>query len=193
MVLWDSTRVSNELGGRRAKAAILAGRVAMGMVATEGAIAAIIIIIGRRLWGYCYSTDEVVVGYLAQILFLLAIVHIFDGIQSIFSGLTSSYKLHNLFNLYNLIIAFYSNIAFHLTILFHFCFVKTKTLSKPWCSLRPTHVIYTTLAYTHLWLTITPSLFGKCIVQLTKSTTKIFRYKLKVQNLILKNVLIYDN
>ncbi|CAK9325766.1 unnamed protein product [Citrullus colocynthis] len=81
-----STRVSNELGGRRAKAAILAGRVAMGMVATEGAIAAIIIIIGRTLWGYCYSTDHIVVGYLAQILTLLAILHIFDGIQSIFSG-----------------------------------------------------------------------------------------------------------
>lgn len=83
-----STRVSNELGGRRAKAAILAGRVAMGMVATEGAIAAIIIIIGRTLWGYCYSTDHIVVGYLAQILILLAILHIFDGIQSIFSGIT---------------------------------------------------------------------------------------------------------
>ncbi|CAK9325764.1 unnamed protein product [Citrullus colocynthis] len=84
----DSTRVSNELGARRPKGTILAGRVAMGMVATEGAIAAIIIIISRRLWGYCYSTDEVVVGYLSQILFLLAIVHIFDGIQSIFSGIT---------------------------------------------------------------------------------------------------------
>lgn len=67
-------------------AAILAGRVAMGMVATEGTMAAIIIIVGRRLWGYSYSTDETMVGYLAQILVLLAILHIFDGIQSILSG-----------------------------------------------------------------------------------------------------------
>lgn len=68
-------------------AAILAGRVAMGMVATEGTMAAIIIVLGRRLWGYCYSTDETVVGYLTQIMGLLAILHFFDGIQSIFSGL----------------------------------------------------------------------------------------------------------
>ncbi|XP_038890578.1 protein DETOXIFICATION 16-like [Benincasa hispida] len=83
-----STRVSNELGAGRAKVAILAGRVAMGTVATEGTVAAIIIVIGRRLWGYCYSTDETVVGYLAKILIFLAILHIFDGIQSIFSGIT---------------------------------------------------------------------------------------------------------
>uniref|UniRef100_A0A9I9CID6 Protein DETOXIFICATION n=1 Tax=Cucumis melo TaxID=3656 RepID=A0A9I9CID6_CUCME len=83
-----STRVSNELGARRSMAAILAGRVAMGMVATEGTMAAIIIIVGRRLWGYSYSTDETMVGYLAQILVLLAILHIFDGIQSILSGIT---------------------------------------------------------------------------------------------------------
>lgn len=71
----------------RAKAAILAGRVAMGTVTIEGAIVATIIILDRRLWGYFYTTDETVVGYLAQILILLAVVHIFDGIQSIFSGL----------------------------------------------------------------------------------------------------------
>ncbi|XP_008452139.2 protein DETOXIFICATION 16-like [Cucumis melo] len=83
-----STRVSNELGAMRAKAAILAGRVAMGTVTIEGAIVATIIILDRRLWGYFYTTDETVVGYLAQILILLAVVHIFDGIQSIFSGIT---------------------------------------------------------------------------------------------------------
>uniref|UniRef100_A0A0A0LH70 Protein DETOXIFICATION n=1 Tax=Cucumis sativus TaxID=3659 RepID=A0A0A0LH70_CUCSA len=83
-----STRVSNELGAMRAKAAILAGRVAMGMVSIEGAIVATIIIIDRRLWGYFYTSDDTVVAYLAQILILLAVVHIFDGIQSIFSGIT---------------------------------------------------------------------------------------------------------
>ncbi|XP_022153280.1 protein DETOXIFICATION 16-like [Momordica charantia] len=82
-----STRVSNELGGGRPMAAILAGCVALGTVGTEGAVAAVILITCRRIWGYCYSTDETVVGYVAQMLILLAILHFFDGIQSIFSGI----------------------------------------------------------------------------------------------------------
>lgn len=70
-------------------AAILAGCVALGTVGTEGAVAAVILITCRRIWGYCYSTDETVVGYVAQMLILLAILHFFDGIQSIFSGLVN--------------------------------------------------------------------------------------------------------
>lgn len=84
--IYDSTRVSNELGGRRAKAAILAGFVALGTVCTEGIIAAIILISFRTIWGYCYSTDPTVVAYVAQMLILLAILHFFDGIQSVFAG-----------------------------------------------------------------------------------------------------------
>lgn len=55
-------------------------------MATEGVIAAIVLIFVRKLWGYCYSTEEEVVSYVAQMLVLLAGSHFLDGIQSVLSG-----------------------------------------------------------------------------------------------------------
>nr|XP_043619653.1 protein DETOXIFICATION 16-like [Erigeron canadensis] len=51
-----------------------------------GACGAIILISGRKLWGYCYSSDKKVVSYIAQMLLLVAGSHIIDGIQSVLSG-----------------------------------------------------------------------------------------------------------
>jgi MATE family multidrug resistance protein len=82
-----STRVSNELGAGRPQAARLAVRVAVSMVATEGIVAATVMILGRNVWGYCYSKEQEVVRYVGQMLVLIGISHFFDGIQSVLSGL----------------------------------------------------------------------------------------------------------
>ncbi|TMW82196.1 hypothetical protein EJD97_006545 [Solanum chilense] len=81
-----SARVSNELGAGRPQAARLAASTAVYLVATEGVIAAIVLIAVRKLWGYCYGTEEEVVSYVAQMLVLLAGSHFLDGIQSVLSG-----------------------------------------------------------------------------------------------------------
>ncbi|WCJ42398.1 MATE efflux family protein [Euphorbia peplus] len=81
-----STRVSNELGAGQPQAARLAIYVASVIVITEGISVGLILILGRKLWGYSYSNEEKVVNYLAQILFLIAGAHVIDGIQSVLSG-----------------------------------------------------------------------------------------------------------
>ncbi|KAG9137387.1 hypothetical protein Leryth_017715 [Lithospermum erythrorhizon] len=81
-----STRVSNELGARRPQAARLAVCTAMFMVATEGILAAMTLILGHNIWGYCYSDDEMVVKYVGEMLLLLAVSHFFEGLQCILSG-----------------------------------------------------------------------------------------------------------
>ncbi|KAF5804738.1 putative multi antimicrobial extrusion protein [Helianthus annuus] len=81
-----SVRVSNELGAGRAHAALLAIRVSIFSVVTEGILGALILILGRKLWGYCYSNEEEVVSYIAQMMLLLAASHVVDGIQSVLSG-----------------------------------------------------------------------------------------------------------
>jgi multidrug resistance protein, MATE family len=57
------------------------------MVATEGILAATVMILGRNVWGYCYSKEEEVVRYVAEMLVLIAISHFLDCIQSVLSGL----------------------------------------------------------------------------------------------------------
>ncbi|GMY17765.1 protein MHF2 homolog isoform X2 [Fagus crenata] len=57
-----SIRVSNELGSGRPQAAHLIVHVALSMVATKGILVATVMILGRNVWGNCYSKDEEVVG-----------------------------------------------------------------------------------------------------------------------------------
>lgn len=57
------------------------------MVTTEGILAATAMILGRHAWGYCYSKEEEVVRYVAQMVVLIAVSHFFDGFQSVLSGL----------------------------------------------------------------------------------------------------------
>ena len=82
-----SIRVSNELGAGRAKAACLALYVALSMVAMEGILVAAALILGRNFWGYSYSSEEKVVNYVGEMMFLMAGSHFIDGIQSVLSGL----------------------------------------------------------------------------------------------------------
>ncbi|PWA88040.1 multi antimicrobial extrusion protein [Artemisia annua] len=81
-----SVRVSNELGAGRAQAARLAIRVSMFFVVTEGVLGAIVLISGRKLWGYCYSSDEQVVSYISQMMLLLAGSHVIEGVQTVLSA-----------------------------------------------------------------------------------------------------------
>lgn len=97
-----SVRVSNELGAGRPQAARLAACTAVFLVATEGTIAAIILISVRKLWGYCYSTEEEVVGYVAKMLVLIAGSHFLDGIQSVLSGIARGCGWQNIGAVVNL-------------------------------------------------------------------------------------------
>ncbi|KAA8535497.1 hypothetical protein F0562_030500 [Nyssa sinensis] len=81
-----SVRVSNELGASRPQAARFVVCVAIFLVATEGILVATIMILGRKVWGYCYSREERVVKYVAEMLVLIAASHLLDGIQSVLSG-----------------------------------------------------------------------------------------------------------
>ncbi|CAL5333482.1 unnamed protein product [Camellia sinensis] len=82
-----SVRVSNELGAGRPQAARLAICIALSLVVTEGILVATIMILGRKFWGYCYSTEEMVVRYVAEMMILLSGSHFVDGIQSVLSGI----------------------------------------------------------------------------------------------------------
>ncbi|KAM6552812.1 hypothetical protein CsatB_013574 [Cannabis sativa] len=81
-----STRISNELGAGRPQIARLALCVALCMVVTEGTLVGAVLILGHRIWGYCYSREAEVVKYVGQMLILISISQFFDGIQSVLSG-----------------------------------------------------------------------------------------------------------
>ncbi|KAM0996679.1 hypothetical protein ACFX14_006746 [Malus domestica] len=81
-----STRVSNQLGASQPRLAILAVRVALSIVVIEGFLVGAVLILGRKVWGYCYSNETEVVNYVGEMLILVAVSHFFDGLQSVLSG-----------------------------------------------------------------------------------------------------------
>ncbi|KAL6292680.1 hypothetical protein ACE6H2_000822 [Prunus campanulata] len=81
-----STRVSNQLGAGQPRLAVLAVRVALSIVILEGILIGTVLILGRKVWGYCYSSEMEVVNYVGEMLILVAISHFFDGLQSALSG-----------------------------------------------------------------------------------------------------------
>ncbi|RXH83577.1 hypothetical protein DVH24_005830 [Malus domestica] len=85
-VLSISTRVSNQLGASQPRLAILAVRVALSIVVIEGFLVGAVLILGRKVWGYCYSNETEVVNYVGEMLILVAVSHFFDGLQSVLSG-----------------------------------------------------------------------------------------------------------
>ncbi|CAN4090186.1 unnamed protein product [Withania somnifera] len=87
-----SIRVSNELGAGRPKAARLAAYTALFLATTEGILVAMFIISVRKLWGHCYSNEEEVVTYVAEMLMFIAGSHFIDANQSVLSGLFKSSK-----------------------------------------------------------------------------------------------------
>ncbi|CAN1228923.1 Protein DETOXIFICATION 16 [Linum grandiflorum] len=82
-----STRVSNELGAGRPRAALLAVYVSVAIVMTEAIFAAAVMVLGHNVWGYLYSKEEEVVEYVGDMMLIGAAFHLFDGIQSVLSGI----------------------------------------------------------------------------------------------------------
>ncbi|KAK9096182.1 hypothetical protein Sjap_021679 [Stephania japonica] len=83
-----STRVSNELGAGRPKAARLAVVAAIFTVITVAILVTLIMLLTRKMLGYCYSHNAEVVEHIARFIPLLAISHLFEAIQSVLSGTT---------------------------------------------------------------------------------------------------------
>lgn len=86
-----SVRVANELGAGRPKAARLAVFMATFMVALESIVAVAVIIVGRKIWGYCFSSEEDVISYVSDMMILIAVTNLADGVLSVLNGTYISY------------------------------------------------------------------------------------------------------
>ncbi|EPS72994.1 hypothetical protein M569_01755 [Genlisea aurea] len=82
-----SVRVSNELGAGRPRRARLAVLMSTFMVVLESAAAVAVIIVGRKIWGYCFSSKEEVVSYVSEMMIFVAIANIADGVLSVLNGI----------------------------------------------------------------------------------------------------------
>ncbi|KAL5544910.1 hypothetical protein UlMin_008694 [Ulmus minor] len=82
-----STRVSNELGAGKAKAAHLAVVVVLVMAIGEVILVGLVVVLIRNTCGYAYTKEIQVVKYVAAMSPILAISHILDGLQAVLSGI----------------------------------------------------------------------------------------------------------
>ncbi|MFS7971710.1 putative multi antimicrobial extrusion protein [Helianthus anomalus] len=81
-----STRVSNELGAGKPRAARLAARVMMFLAVTEGVLVSLFLISVRHIWGYLFTNEEEVASYMSKVMPVLALSNFMDGIQGVLSG-----------------------------------------------------------------------------------------------------------
>ncbi|XP_057487210.1 protein DETOXIFICATION 16-like [Actinidia eriantha] len=81
-----STRVSNELGAGKPKAARLAVQVVVVLAIAEGLLLSLILVATRGVWGYLFTNEDEVVKYIAAIMPVLAVSNFMDGIQGVLSG-----------------------------------------------------------------------------------------------------------
>ncbi|XAR67978.1 hypothetical protein NMG60_11002944 [Bertholletia excelsa] len=81
-----STRVSNELGAGRPKAAKLAVQVVVFLALTQGLLFSLTLFAARQVWGYLFTNEQEVVEYIASIMPVLVISNFMDGIQGVLSG-----------------------------------------------------------------------------------------------------------
>ncbi|XP_038685585.1 protein DETOXIFICATION 16-like [Tripterygium wilfordii] len=81
-----STRVSNELGAGKPKAARLAVQVVLFLALAQGLLLSLIAVAVRDIWGYLYTNNEELVRYLASVMPVLALSNFMDGIQGVLSG-----------------------------------------------------------------------------------------------------------
>jgi len=87
MDLFDSIRVSNELGRGNPKGASLAVRVALSISFIAALFMVLSMILARKVWGHLYSDDEQVIRYVSAMMPILAISSFLDAIQSTLSGM----------------------------------------------------------------------------------------------------------
>lgn len=81
-----STRVGNELGAGRPQAAKGAVAVAVSIGLTEGLLIATSLYTLRSHWGRAFTQEQEIIDYVAACIPLLAIMHLMDSIQGVFSG-----------------------------------------------------------------------------------------------------------
>ncbi|CAN0900405.1 Protein DETOXIFICATION 16 [Linum grandiflorum] len=81
-----STRVANELGAGRAKAAVLAVRVGTYLSIAQGLSLSLILVLVRHAWGFVYTNDEELAAYIAAVIPVLAVSNFMDALQAVFSG-----------------------------------------------------------------------------------------------------------
>ncbi|XP_071691079.1 protein DETOXIFICATION 16-like [Rutidosis leptorrhynchoides] len=97
-----STRVSNELGAGRPKAARLAVSVVVVIAILEGLVIGTVTILVRHVWGKLYSNDEEVISYVAKMMPLLALSDFLDGFQCVLSGAARGCRWQNVCAVINL-------------------------------------------------------------------------------------------
>ncbi|KAL6646847.1 hypothetical protein ACP70R_015541 [Stipagrostis hirtigluma subsp. patula] len=81
-----STHVSNELGSGRPAAARRATQVAMFLGLSVSVSEGLVMVLARNLLGYAYTNDEEVVKYTAKMMPILAVSFLFQGLESVLSG-----------------------------------------------------------------------------------------------------------
>ncbi|KAI4350979.1 hypothetical protein L6164_005379 [Bauhinia variegata] len=80
-----STRVSDEVGAGRPKAAYLAVKVIFLMALTVGILGSMLLLI-RNIWGHAFTNVTEVVSYVASLMPVLASMAFLDAIQTAMSG-----------------------------------------------------------------------------------------------------------
>ncbi|XP_076934495.1 protein DETOXIFICATION 16-like [Bidens hawaiensis] len=81
-----SSRVSNELGAGKPRAARLAAQVVLFLAVTEGVLVSMFLVSIRHIWGYLFTDEEEVVSYMSKVMPVLALSNFMDGIQGVLSG-----------------------------------------------------------------------------------------------------------
>ncbi|KAG5142343.1 hypothetical protein JHK82_018038 [Glycine max] len=97
-----STRISNELGAGRAKAAYLAVKVTMFLASAVGILEFAALLLVRRVWGRAFTNVHEVVTYVTSMIPIVASSAFIDSIQTAFQGVARGcgwQKLGAFFNL----------------------------------------------------------------------------------------------
>ncbi|KAJ0262070.1 Protein DETOXIFICATION 15 [Hirschfeldia incana] len=115
-----STRVSNELGAGNAKVAKRAVRVVLSIAILESVLVGSVMILIRKIWGFAYSSDPRVVAYVASMMPILAIGHLLDSFQSIFSGVARGCGWQKIGAFVNLGSYYFVGVPLGLLLGFHF-------------------------------------------------------------------------
>ena len=86
ILIWYSTRVSNELGAGNPQKARLAVHAAVCLAVTEAIVISTTLFVSRRVFGYVFSEEEEVVDYVTNIAPFLCLSVILDSVQGTLSG-----------------------------------------------------------------------------------------------------------
>lgn len=84
--LFDSTRVSNELGSGNPQAARTVVHVVLVISITEAAITSTTLFFTRYIFGYAFSNDKEVVDYVTEVAPLLCLSVIVDSLLAVLCG-----------------------------------------------------------------------------------------------------------